>query len=217
MGKLNLDHWFVKDNTLSISLMNLFVDISVMNDDDTIKVRVVDSNMEELALTVDTLGEAIFFTENEITKCRSLKEVEDEYKNTFNKSTVKKVTSNKIILTPEEVDQAILDYFGTNKNYRVSIKEKLTIVDDKPDITFYLTEHLDFQGIRGQHEIRLSEEDIKKSLDSYVNYYNYELEDYKYLGGIHKTGYYLDEDTPHYDGVQLNVKKKDKKLTLKRK
>ena len=56
---------------------------------------------------------------------------------------------------------------------------------------------------------------LKNALNNYVKTYNYEVIDFKYIGGVHKVGYFIEEDTPYYDGIQLNVKKKEKTLARK--
>ena len=37
---------------------------------------------------------------------------------------------------------------------------------------------------------------------------------FKYIGGIRRVGYFLDEDAPYYSGIQLIVREKSKKLVL---
>ncbi len=216
MAKINKTHWFINNNELSISLLRFHVEINFIDNDNTVKIKIKDNNEEYISLTVNSLEEAISFTENVIIKCKNKEEIIDNYKNTFENNDVKKINNNKIVLTPDEVDTALIEHFGANKNYRMSIREKLTMKDNQLDIVFYLTEHLNNDGKAYHHEIRLKEEDVKEALNNYINYYNYELEDYKYIGGIHRVGYYFDEDTPHYDGIQLKVKEKSKKLLLKK-
>ena len=129
----------------------------------------------------------------------------NSYSNQSNNNT------SAINLTPEEVDQAIVDYFEEIKDYRVSVKEELSLHQDKLDLKFYLIEHLDHDKIEKK---LLTEEDLKNALNNYISFYNYELLDFKYIGGIHRTGYYFDKDTPHYDGIKLIVKTKNKEKSL---
>lgn len=215
MGRINLDHWFVKDNNLSISLMKLYVDISIKNEDDSIKLKVIDRDRNELTFNFNTLGEAIFFTENYIVKCNNIEDVSLDYQTTFEQES--KVSNNKITLTPDEVDQAIIDYFSKNREFPISVEEKLTIKNNQPDLVFYLIEDFSDKQTERKVKTRLTNVDIKRVLNDYINFYSYELIDFKYIGGIHKVGYYFDENTPHYDGIELSVKKKSKKLLLNNK
>ena len=212
MGKLNLNNWYVKDNTLSIELKDFIVDINVINEENKILVRVEDKLNNEVELDFDTLGEAIFYTENIINASKSNEEIELEYKKMFNKKEDKSI---KIDLTPNEVDQAILEYFDTQNDYNVRVEEELSIIDNHPDIKFYLKEYIDYMDIKKEIKTLVSEEELKKALNEYISIYNYELLNFKYIGGIHRVGYFFDEDKPYYDGIQLNVKKKTKILTKK--
>ena len=63
----------------------------------------------------------------------------------------------------------------------------------------------------------LTEDDLRRVLSHYADSFNYDLEDYKYIGGIHRVGYYFSEDTPHYDGIKLFVKEKNNEFKLTKK
>ena len=212
MGKLNLNNWYVKDNTLSIELKDFIVNVNVINEENKILVRVKDKLNNIVELDFDTLGEAIFYTENIINASKSKEEIELEYKKRFNKKEDKSI---KIDLTPNEVDQAILEYFDTLNDYNVTVEEELSIIDNHPDIKFYIKEYIDYEDIKKDIKTLVSEEELKKALNEYISIYNYELLNFKYIGGIHRVGYFFDEDKPYYDGIQLNVKKKTKILTKK--
>ena len=43
-----------------------------------------------------------------------------------------------------------------------------------------------------------------------------DLEEFKYLGGVRREGYYQGEETPYFDGIEMQTKEKEKgqKLTL---
>lgn len=58
--------------------------------------------------------------------------------------------------------------------------------------------------------VNLTDGDIQKYLTIYASDLGYTLDNYKYIGGIHKTGYFVDEDTPHFDGIRLYLKEKAK-------
>ena len=52
----------------------------------------------------------------------------------------------------------------------------------------------------------------------FINYYleknNCELDTFKYVGGIRRVGYFIDEDTAHFEGIELAIK--DKSLKRRR-
>ena len=77
MKKLELNHWFIKDNKLDISLMRFYVEINIK--DNKFKMKVYDSNQETILLNFNTLEEAITYTENIINNCRNIEEILDKY------------------------------------------------------------------------------------------------------------------------------------------
>ena len=216
MAQIRKNHWFINNNDLSISLLRFNVEINFIDNDNTVKIKIKDNNEDYLSLTVNSLEEAIAFTENVISNSKNKENIIDEYKRIFENNDIKKINDNKVLLSPEEVNDAIIEHFGANKSYKMTIREKLLMKDNQLNIVYYLTEHLNNDGKAFHHEIRLKEEDVKDALNNYIQNYNYELEDYKYVGGIHRVGYYFDEDTPHYDGVELNVKRINKKVLVRK-
>ena len=210
MGKINLDNWYVKDNVLSISLMRFYVYIDVKSDNN-IKLKVTDENQNELNFDFEYLDEAIFFTEYVVNGYKNKEEIIEKYNKMFKKED----KNLKIDLTPSEVEQAILEYYDIDKDDHVRVEEELTIKDGHPDIKFSIIEHIDYIDIDKDLKTYLEEDNLSNALNEYISTYNYELINFKYIGGIHRVGYFFDEDTPHYDGIQLNVKKKEKILKYK--
>ena len=92
MGRINLDHWFVKENELSISLMHFYVSISSCFNNNEIYylVKVInnDSEIKEIQYGFNSLEEAIFFVENDVSICWTFDEVNTKYKE-FNSSKQK--------------------------------------------------------------------------------------------------------------------------------
>ena len=58
--------------------------------------------------------------------------------------------------------------------------------------------------------VYLSELDIQTCLSKYANTLGYSLDNYKYMGGIRKVGYFIEKDTPYFEGVRLFFKEKNK-------
>ena len=91
MIRLELNHWFINNNSISISLMRYFVEINIDYNDVNLFYRLIirDSNKNELVFNFYSLEDAIWFTENVINKCESFKEIINEYENEFNNNRFK--------------------------------------------------------------------------------------------------------------------------------
>ena len=223
MNRIGLNHWYLEGNELSISLLNFYVEINILKNNQFIyfQTKVKDNEEKELTYNFYAIEDAISFTEKVVANCQNTKEVLVRYGEMFENDKFKspdlkkkKEEESKIILTPDEVDQAIIGYFSEGKEYKVSIQEELLLNQDQLDLKFYLIEYLDYDGIKKDVKTMLTNGDLKKALNHYINFYNYELVDFKYIGGIHRVGYYFDEDTPHYDGIELKVVPKVKEKML---
>ena len=114
----------------------------------------------------------------------------------------------------QKVNNIIVNYFGNGKNYLVSTEYDLGIIGHEPKIYYYLIEHLDYDGKKRDNRIYLTEHDLKTAFNDYLSSSNYELVDFKYIGGIHHTGYYINNDMPYYEGIKLNVKEREKPYQL---
>ncbi|MBR3161619.1 MAG: hypothetical protein IKF19_04740 [Bacilli bacterium] len=86
MEKIDLNHWFIGDNSLSISFSNFWVDIEVRSINGIVyaQLKLLDSDMQTFAFDFVTLEAAVNFTENVINKYRNFQKVtviyEDNYK-----------------------------------------------------------------------------------------------------------------------------------------
>lgn len=89
MKRIDLDHWFVGDNKLSISLMKFFVRITICKNDDYIfyGLEVYDDNRVCLIFNFYSLEDAIKFTEEVIAKCFEKEEIINAYIEKFDKKT----------------------------------------------------------------------------------------------------------------------------------
>ena len=88
MHNIMLERWYVDDSELSISLMNFYVSIEPLLDNNNLIVyllRVVNLNtdIKEISFKFDSLEEAISFTENDVRKCFTFSQVLDHYKKVF--------------------------------------------------------------------------------------------------------------------------------------
>ena len=90
MERISLNHWFIKENTLNISLMRFYVKIEMVDvgNEKVCALKVYDENREELLFRFNNLEEAIFFTENSISMAQNFYEIIDEYNEAY-KSKIK--------------------------------------------------------------------------------------------------------------------------------
>ena len=81
MERINLNHWFVGHDSLSISFMNycVLINICFVNEIIFYKLEVIDSNRERLILDFYSLEEAISFAEVIISKSNTLDEMFENY------------------------------------------------------------------------------------------------------------------------------------------
>lgn len=79
--RMNLNHWFIKNNELSISLMQFYVSILIYKKDNICFIlKVNNGNMEDIYLYFDTLEDAVSFTENSIVNSNSFDDILNTYK-----------------------------------------------------------------------------------------------------------------------------------------
>lgn len=215
MKNIELNHWYIKDNELSISLMRHHVSIRILRNDKNIfyQLVVIDSNRESLLFNFYTLEDAVRFTEDNISKCMDNKEILKQYKELFYNEQFAnidglRVEKDKIELSKDEVLDLITSYYGEDKEYEVYTIIDLSINNNEPNIDFYLVEDCD--GIT--NEVKLTDGDLENVFKDYLSNTTYEFIDFKYKGGIRRVGYFVDEDTPYFEGIELRVKPKEKVL-----
>ena len=205
MTRVSLNHWYVNGNKLEISLMWFFVSIDV--DSNGCLLTVVEDGVNKNRFRFTSLEDAIDFTEEFIASCKDIDMIKETYQIITHKD------DKEVILDPCDIDQALIEYFSEGKDYRVSVKEELSIENNHPKIDFYLIEHLKYGDEDVSTKTLLTEGDLLKAFNHFVKDIDYEVKDFKYIGGIHRAGYYFDEDTPHFEGIELRVVEREKVLT----
>lgn len=223
MKRIEKDHWYITDNKLSISLMSQYVDIEVMKNDKFVfyKLRVIGGDREELVFNFYSLEDAVHFTEDVVSKCYTNEEVSKRYRELCEKGEFtdlptnknKIVTKdNKMTLDEDDIIDALIAYFGKDREDEIDAKVKLAIVNNQLDITFYLVE--EFYGTK--FDTRLTIENLVQALNYYLADTNYDLVNFEYLGGIKRGGF--KDDEPFFDGIEMLVQPKEiaQKLALKR-
>ena len=102
MKKIELNHWFVEDNELKISLMRYFIKISICQNNESIfyRLEVIKKSKTSLIFNFYSLSDAIRFTEETVKKCTKTSEIVEEYITRFEKvefNPAKNNEKNKII------------------------------------------------------------------------------------------------------------------------
>ena len=82
MGRIEKNHWFVKEDIFSISLMRFHVSFQQVMKEDIIfwRVTVTNSDMEKLYLNFPNLEDCFFFTENFINNSHDFNEIKEKRK-----------------------------------------------------------------------------------------------------------------------------------------
>ena len=160
MKRVSLNHWYVEDNRLEISLMWFHVSIDVGSNG--CFLTVVEDGTNKTSFYFNNLEGAIDFTEKFIASCKDVELIKETYK------IITQGGSKEVMLYPEEVDQALLEYFSEGRDYRVSVKEELSIEDNQPKIDFYLIEHLKYGDAEENVKTLLTNEDLLKAFNKYL-------------------------------------------------
>ncbi len=91
MSKVNLNHWFVKDNDFSISLMRYYVIICPIayNNKLSYVMNVMDDENNK-TFYFETLEESIRFTEDVVNNSHNMEMIITQYNDFVNKPKVKR-------------------------------------------------------------------------------------------------------------------------------
>ena len=209
MVRIELNHWFANKDGLSISLLRFYADIEIQSEDNNINylLTIYDSDRKTLSLSFSSLEDAISFTEDTVLKATELSVIAEEYHNRMQHEQLRipgvNVTKDgKVTLTEAEVCEAIVQYYGHNRKDSLSAHKEMSLSGDNIDLRFYLVEN--------DRNILLTEGDLRNVFQHYLNPCDLELDDFKYIGHIRRVGYFVDEDTPVFQGIQLQTHSKKK-------
>lgn len=91
MNKINLNHWYINENILSIALPHYYVKITTSKNDDFIfyKLEVINNSKIELTFNFYSLEDAIVFTETTIARLLTIKEIVESYQGQFRQNKFK--------------------------------------------------------------------------------------------------------------------------------
>lgn len=218
MCKINDNHWFAGKNSLNISYFNCYVQIIINSNEEKIyyEMEIKNNQDDSIFLEFYSLEDAISFTEKVVKNANSNKEVLEKYKEKLNKKELylPEEEYEYITLNSNEVDEAIIEYRGLKKSEDVFVKKEIDIIDDRPHVTFYLSELITTTGRGKRRRIChiVYDEELEHALDYYIRNVDYDLVDYKFLGGVYHTNYEpYDSSEVRYDGIQIKAKKKEHK------
>ncbi len=193
MENITLNHWEVERNKVSIALSHLNASFSVLKDGEYIyyQLEVNDRDMKKITMDFYTLEDVMGFIQNIVSKSRTNEEVLNKYNEMKENEQfrlpggLKTPEKGKIIVSPEEIKEAITDYYDVGKNYKVSVREDIYVdYNGHPQINYYLVEH--YYNKNREFESMLTGTDIKKALANYIGKNGYDVNDFKYIGGVHK-------------------------------
>ena len=143
MERVELKSLFVDGNEFSSSLNHFHV--SMIPVEDHVKMTVTDEDMKTLVLNFSSMEEAFHFTYNFINDCKNFEDIKRVHYEMYGDARLDerneklaRIKGNKMTLSEFDIDQAIVDYFGKNKNYTVSARSKLEVYNRVAKVSFYL-------------------------------------------------------------------------------
>ena len=110
----------------------------------------------------------------------------------------------ELLLNPDELKLILEKYLKEQIGANVSIEQRLGVKYE----SFYMTPTLEFI----YNGIALVDEEVNAALEEYAKSIGYKLDSFYYVGGVRRMGQFIDEDTPYFDGVKLNLIQKQKIL-----
>ena len=225
MKRIEQDHWYIHDNKMTISLSHNCVNIDIKTDGEFVvyTLEVVDEKQEKIHFDFYSLEKAITFAEEVVSICWTNKEVKERYEKLCEKKALaaKPTNRNKIVhagntisLDEDEVMDAIGEFFGEGRENGIEVIKELSLEDNQPKVTFYLVEDY----LQEYTKTKLSEGDLSRAFSHYLIGSRYDLDSFKYIGGVREIGYGTEPYQPYFEGIELKVKPKEKtqKLTLKK-
>lgn len=122
----------------------------------------------------------------------------------------------KEIIATNKLMSLLEEYYSIKERRNVyftyDLGVKYTDIGKIPELKIYFDTY-----IMGDHiRVQATDDEIKEVLDNYANNLGFELVSFKYCGGVRNMGYAFEEDSPYFEGMALNMKKKSKTKTRKK-
>ncbi len=123
----------------------------------------------------------------------------------------------KVYLRKEVLERAIIDYYSQTTTNPLDVDIKLSIYEDEINIAIDLLEYKGEGKLVCCESRPLTMEDLEKVLLHYLKNSENSYESFKYMGGIRRVGYFMLEDTPIFEGIEITVKNKGFSRKLRQK
>ena len=120
-----------------------------------------------------------------------------------------------IKFSKEELLKLLSEYYSNMFGKKICVKDDIAIkyIDGIAHINLKLFYEEDTQNMKIIKII--NENDICNFLEHYADKHNLIFIYFKYLGTIRHTGYYVEEDSPIFEGICANFEERKKKLIKK--
>ena len=99
-------------------------------------------------------------------------------------------------LSEHMVSMIIKDYYKKVQNVDAFVVKDLKLVNHDLVLNIYVI-------IKG-HETMLTRDELSNIFKWYLNSHGLDFVDFRYIGTIRKVGYFVEEDTPVFQGIQLH-------------
>lgn len=216
---------FFKGNEISFGTNHLYVGIRLINANPAyFCLKVVDSEMKEREYSFYTIEEAVYF-KNKINRCYTLEQVDNLYNKLLAVDEESKeriptprirIQGNRISLTTDDINNAIVNYYGEGRNNKVEANEELTVHDGTLYIRFFVSRYFEDDVETKILRSELHADELKHILNDLIKHENYEVDSFQCLGGILESEDDSTKSTPYFDGIEVYLKerKKPKKLNM---
>jgi len=120
--------------------------------------------------------------------------------------------NNYIDIKKEDFIKILSEYYSKKLKKDITLNYRVNIIwNDNLSLNIFFEK----RSQSTKHIINLNDEDIHICLEAYAKNKGLELDNFKYLGSIKPTGYFLENNAPCFEGIRLYFKEKAKTLIKK--
>ena len=208
---MQIDGWYAANNSLERSFMRFYVKIDICNNGEYFyyPLRIFKDGKEALCFNLYSIADAVYFANNVVSNSVTIEEMIDKYRlmlfmNKFCLPRgIVKEDDNTILLSSEEVDNAIVEYYRCEDGPEVSIDKNVVYNNGDVQITYQLKQSYN----ESSDTQPLTNEDLKNVFDEFVKLYGLEVENFDFTYDIPDYGYEVKTIKPRYTGARLKVKR----------